>query len=56
MVGLYRRAINDRPYDIIDTPFDKRQFIRESKRQETGWSPAFWVRLLLDEQVLLAQH
>ena len=26
MVGLYRRAINDRPYDIIDTLFDKRQF------------------------------
>ena len=26
MVGLYRRAINDRPYYIIDTLFDKRQF------------------------------
>ena len=27
MVGLYRRAINDRPYYIIDTLFDKRQFV-----------------------------
>ena len=25
MVGLYRRAINDRPYYIIDTLFDKQQ-------------------------------
>ena len=30
MVGLYRRAINDRPYYIIDTLFDKRQFIGQN--------------------------
>ena len=31
MVGVYRRAINDRPYYIIDTLFDKWQFYRKNR-------------------------
>ena len=36
MVGLYRRAINDRPYYIIDTLFNKRQFVRRMFFSERG--------------------